>query len=371
MASALLGVNIRALARDFVVSGRPAQKFSGARGQDCESFLNQFNKVVNIDGVTDDMKFRELQHWVVGTAATVVSQYENDPDSTQALAAALAHLEREYGRKAYTAKQMLQNLLTGPKFNESDHDSIQTFLIKLEKTHKIAVETSRSETFATRETCSEVIRKKLPHMARKWSAYETDLYDKFVKTQDPKFALTFTYFIDSCKRLNKISRNQKDILQSDTTPAANPAGGGAPRNHRAKVAATAVSPPESVEAKVAASTSSRPHDNSRKNPGPKGHGAQTKPQTTPRPLLSAPSQNCIACGNGQHALGKCREFLKMTHQDKQTFVKRKGLCFLCLTHGHVVADCPAGATIKCPVNDCGARHNAVFHRPKTQKPSEH
>ena len=67
-----------------MVQGRPhtQKRFAGGSAQDFESFLTQFEKVTNLEGVTDQMKFSELTHWVTGSASLVVSQSENEQDST-------------------------------------------------------------------------------------------------------------------------------------------------------------------------------------------------------------------------------------------------------------------------------------------------
>ena len=79
---------------------------------------------------------------------------------------------------------------------------------------------------------------------------------------------------------------------------------------------------------------------------------------------------CLACNNGVHEIVCCREFLKLNDADKRVFVKSKGLCFLCLTRGHMSVSCPE--EIVC--DKCGEKHNTVFHRIKNSdkgsKPQE-
>ena len=377
----LLTVNLQANARNLMVQGRPpAQKrFAGGSADDLETFLNQFEKNSERLGVTDDMRFSELKFWTTGAAALVVSQYENLRDSTEALSKVKEHLREEFGSKLITARQMLDNLLVGDKFKESETENIQVFLLKLSQIHQRAIETFREGTFNTRETYDLIIAKKLPFYSKKWATRLTDMEAKIAKTKDYSKTLTFTDFLDHCRRQNNITRNDKAIFKtaaSVSSPSPSSASG---KPHQGKpvkkVAAT--------EVEVAATTTSRPK-NVTKNPQSKGAsnnaprtqhaapakssgaGAKPKPaasQTTPK----TGEETCLACSGGKHVLSACREFLKMNDEDRRSFVKKKGICFLCLVPGHMVVSCPS-SDIRC--GECNGKHNSVFHREKKQAPEE-
>ena len=197
IARSLLTVNLMSHARDMITQSRPpAQKrFSGGTAQDFEAFITQFEKAMKVDGVTDHMRFLELKHWVTGSASLVVTQYENEQDSTEALKRAKDHLRREFGRKLFTARQMLDELLSGPKLNEKDNESVQAFLLKLSQVHKRAIETNREATFSTRETFDDIIRKKLPSYARKWATRYTDNEERIADDPSRAAELTFSTFL--------------------------------------------------------------------------------------------------------------------------------------------------------------------------------
>ena len=381
VATSLLTVNLRAHSRDLMVQNRPlAQKrFAGGSAQDLESFMTQFNKATNQEGVTDEMKFQELKFWTTGAAGLVVAQYETEEDSTEALTKVKAHLYQEFGRKLVTAGQMLDNLLTGEKFKESDTDNIQVFLLKLSQTHKRAIETHRESTFSTRETYDKILTRKLPFFSKKWAVKITDLEEKIAKTHDYSLTLTFSDFLDHCRRQNNINRNDKAIHKSEAaaaTSSSSSSSSAKPSSNKAakKVAAT--------EVEVAATTTSRPKTNKRPSfPDKKSSAKPThNPQNHSKPQGQKPTatthkeavpktgdKTCLACSGGSHPLDSCREFLKMSDEERRLFVKKKGVCFLCLLHGHMVGSCPS-SDIRC--KDCNGRHNTVFHREKKQDPEE-
>ena len=83
------------MAREMMASGRPPKekKFSGDdRTVDFESYMSKFERVTAGDHITDQMKFMELGHWFIGSAAEIVSMYELEPDPTVALNQAKDHL---------------------------------------------------------------------------------------------------------------------------------------------------------------------------------------------------------------------------------------------------------------------------------------
>jgi hypothetical protein len=69
------------------------------------------------------------------------------------------------------------------------------------------------------------------------------------------------------------------------------------------------------------------------------------------------SRPCLFCG-GNHMLEECRKLRYKQHTDKISFLKSKGLCFACLSHGHLSSDCRN--RISCKV--CKETHPAGLHR---------
>ncbi len=68
------------------------------------------------------------------------------------------------------------------------------------------------------------------------------------------------------------------------------------------------------------------------------------------------SDVCVFCGQNHH-LKDCVSFLDESIENKQSFVKRNGLCWSCLCRGHKSKDCPNKSTC----TQCGRRHHLAFH----------
>jgi hypothetical protein len=65
---------------------------------------------------------------------------------------------------------------------------------------------------------------------------------------------------------------------------------------------------------------------------------------------------CMKCKK-QHNLNDCQDFLKLTLEQRKEFVQPKGLCFGCLTWGHVNRNCRRKSVCKI----CGKFHPTSLH----------
>jgi hypothetical protein len=72
---------------------------------------------------------------------------------------------------------------------------------------------------------------------------------------------------------------------------------------------------------------------------------------SPRPI-----KNCIVC-NHAHTPEECSKFQAMSYEERVELVKRKGLCFNCLTPHHMAKDCRRQKSCK----ECGRRHSTMLH----------
>ena len=78
-----------------------------------------------------------------------------------------------------------------------------------------------------------------------------------------------------------------------------------------------------------------------------------------RSNVTQPSSNknkCFLCCK-QHDLENCPEFLKMSVEERTTFARTKGLCFACLTKGHMTRQCEQKR--KCKI--CKKLHVTALH----------
>lgn len=75
-----------------------------------------------------------------------------------------------------------------------------------------------------------------------------------------------------------------------------------------------------------------------------------------RHTINAFQKPCIYCEK-QHTLAECHKIRNQPYKDRLEFLKGKGLCFSCLTPGHLSKDCKKRATCEY----CSKRHPGMLH----------
>ena len=391
VATSLLTVNLMSHSHDLMVQGRPPKekKFSGSGNPDFETFWNQFQTVTKLEGITDHMRFLELKHWVSGMAGIVVSQYENESDHTEALKKVKLHLQKEFGRKLSTARQLLDDLLSGPKLNPTDATGIQSFILKLECVYKRAVETNRATTFSTQETYHEILRKKLPFFIEKYAPIQTDNEEKQAGLADSAKhqEVSFSTFINYLRRSNKICITKAQIRKTDAVSSNSTPTNGNNNNAKktSKVTATSVkiaatdasavgsTTAPTVNADIAVTTTSRPKKKTvgGRPPQKPSYAAAAGAVPSSKPFHGNTKKSdfktdsggkhvrpeCLACEKGRHDLDYCREFRKKSDKDKRQFALTQGICFNCLVKGHMSSSCTEDP--KC--SKCKGKHHSILH----------
>ena len=72
------------------------------------------------------------------------------------------------------------------------------------------------------------------------------------------------------------------------------------------------------------------------------------------------SQACTLCHNGGHRINECRTFGAKSAQEKQEFIRKRGMCYGCLLCGHITKNCTSRSKCK----QCEKSHPTSLHREK-------
>lgn len=84
--------------------------------------------------------------------------------------------------------------------------------------------------------------------------------------------------------------------------------------------------------------------------------SETSNRGTKAQLDKTVCARCLFCQKN-HALNSCFKFKEQAHLDKIEFLKTKGLCFGCLTQGHLSKDCKRRLTCQ----ECSKMHPSILH----------
>lgn len=71
---------------------------------------------------------------------------------------------------------------------------------------------------------------------------------------------------------------------------------------------------------------------------------------------SGSALKCLFC-QGEHKLDSCDELNEKPHQEKMDFLRNKGICFGCLSPGHMSKGC----TQKITCRECSLKHPTILH----------
>ena len=82
-----------------------------------------------------------------------------------------------------------------------------------------------------------------------------------------------------------------------------------------------------------------------------------KSKQTDSTTLNTVKQHCLFCDLDNHSLEKCFKFESKSLDDKQKFIKQKGICFGCLSQGHMSKQCRK--RLKC--SKCDKLHPTILH----------
>ena len=380
----LLGVSSRRLAREMMASGRPPKekKFSGDdRTVDFESYMSKFERVTAGDHITDQMKFMELGHWFVGSAAEIVSMYELEPDPTVALNQAKDHLRSYFGRQYRSASMMIDDLLSGKKILEGEPKKLQQFVLTLERIYMKAVQTGRASTFNTPDLISLILRKKLEYLTKKWSTERVKAEERADELgMECHVDMDFDHFLNFLKRQLRISMTNQYVTGNPVDPKPSPSEPKTPNPSNASKRSSGM-----IHTINSSSDDLAPNPPlSRRGGGAANTGSLATP--TPRvgfpPLLRAnPSKDedphvleeaskrdwrCRFCENtNSHAIQECETFKTGNPTSRWNMIKATGVCTKCFKRGHIGKDCPSD--VSCAV--CGGRHNTLMHHDQPLGPN--
>lgn len=79
-------------------------------------------------------------------------------------------------------------------------------------------------------------------------------------------------------------------------------------------------------------------------------------------------KNCKCCKEGNHALYNCPTFKEKSLDQRWQYVKKYGLCYLCMKPKRIHKDEPCKFKA-CIIDNCGKPHNRTLHKPKLESPS--
>ena len=399
--SRLCGINAKANARQMLVARRPAvdKRFSGDKpNEDYEAFIRRFERNVTLDGVDNEMIRLEVTHYVTGTAEVIAASYDDVVDAADALGQIKKHWRREFGRRIHSARQLLDTYLKGGPIKPENPSEIRKFICNIEAVYRQSRGTGRAASFDNNDLITDVLNARLPSFTKKWAQkLQGNLERQSAEDGEDVPDLTFKDFIKYLTEANGARLHELAIQKKPLTPSTSSTSGGSSTapNSKWRWAKVAVVDPEVAEVELTSTSASEvaPPENEDADPVPEDVGGEDDPidmsiaaSMTSRPrskikatpatnrmlqpgYLTAPQNagvpTCLCCkayGPLFHDLQNCREFAKLSVEERNRLVRESRICRICLQPGHWSTQCTEPRCAKMlSSQECAKDHHTLLH----------
>lgn len=275
---------------------------------------------LKIKQTTTGTCYSSLSKYTRGQAQKLVKSCEY-MSPTQGYQKAKQLLKENFGNKYKISCAYLEKVLSWPQIKSEDSRSLLDYAMFLGSSCNAMEETEYMEELDTISSIRSIVLK-LPYKLReKWRSKPYELQEE--RSRRVRI-LDLVHFIE--KQAQMAADPAFGDLQDQTTV-------------KGKVT-TKTRPP----AKPQITKSS-------------GSSFVTGVTVAPKEKQSEPPETPCSFCNCKHALEVCKAFMAQTHRNKLNFLKCKGMCFGCLSTGHISRGC--GKHLTCRV--CKQAHPSVLH----------
>ncbi len=294
-----------------------------------KSFIRSFEHTIECKTDNEKDMLYYLEQYTAGEPQELVRSCEYKP-SSRGFTEAKRLLQRHYGDELIIARAYIDKALKWPQIKSDDGKALSAyalFLIGCRNT----LEDGESMEEMDNPTNMRAVISKLPYkMKERWRSGAFDIKER------QGVRARFTHLVDFIDRQAKMAMDPLfgDILDNRNVVAMK-------ENQKEKYPKKGIS--KSSFATNICMEERRPPDVSRK-------------QVSPFKIINAFEKPCMFCSKG-HALESCSEIKEQPHKVRVEFLKSKGLCFGCLTKGHLSKMCKKRMECK----ECSQKHPDILH----------
>lgn len=286
---------------------------------DYHRFIEDYDDVYGKmnDKISTTMKLKFLIELCTGKAHGAIKSCKLIKPARQGYSRARQILREQFGQEFQVANSHMKLLKEGPVIRAGDTEALYYLSTQMHDCYVTLTQWNRSAELNNQETMEKIFLRFPKHMQYEFQKRSMSHYDH---GREPTF-LDMLEYIQQVARmgntrfgqlLSKSDKRSKDIRVPDQK-----------RGYG--------------DSKMAL------------------YSTQTKEVITPKQHGS----KSVMCDK-DHKLWKCDEFLKMSTLDRTKYVQNKGLCFNCLSPGHMARACKSEG--RCRVNGCGKCHHTLLHK---------
>jgi len=303
------------------------------------SFIRAFEHAIDSNTENHQDRLYYLDQFTSGEPLDLIRSCEHmRPDKAYKEARAL--LDRHYGDELTIATAYIKKAMEWPQIKSEDRKGLNAFALFLIGCCNTVNDVDYMDEM-NNPTNMKCILAKLPFkLKERWRSYAYDIQERTKKRARFPDLVEFVY---------RQARVANDPLFGDVLDSAS----SGPKGSKTKLSTVKA---ESKRSSFAVNVSSMEKDTS------KGHTTKKYITVKSASVFQSP---CLYCQKN-HALNTCNKIQDKPLKERIQFLKSNGLCFGCLTAGHLSKDCKKKAS--CP--NCSFKHPAILHVVKEETASE-
>lgn len=287
-------------------------------------FLRAFEHIIHSRTDNDADRLYYLEQFTTGEPRELVRSCQH-MSAQQGYEEARKLLTYHYGNEQRIAAAYVDKAVKWPQIKAEDAKSLHSFSIFLTGCSNVIKDLAYLEEMNSPSNLRTVVHKLPFRLRERWRVAAFDIQEK--KERRANFA-------DLVEYINRQAKIASDPLFGDVKD---------PSDMKEKSKSSVKPATGRLKRTTGLATSVTPADDS-------SESRKTK-QT-----CNAFQEPCLYCNKG-HALSACNKIRGLQNKDRVEFLKGKGLCFGCLTQGHMAKDCKKKAT--CEI--CNKKHPSLLH----------
>lgn len=294
------------------------------------SFIRAFEHA--IDSKTDSHQDRlyYLEQFTSGEPLDLIRSCEHmKPDRAYKEAREL--LDRHYGDEMTIATAYIKKAMEWPQIRPEDRKGLNAFALFLVGCCNTVNDVDYMEEMNNPTNMKSILSKLPFKLKERWRSYAYDIQERTRKRA------RFPDLVEYVYRQAKVANDPLfgDILDSTSS------------DQTSSKKKPSIRKSESKRSSFAVNVSATENNVSKSQPEKKPFAAKS---------ASVFQSPCLYCQKN-HALNACNKIREQPLKERIQFLKMNGLCFGCLTAGHMSKDCKKRAS--CP--DCSFKHPAILH----------
>ena len=301
-----------------MVEARPKteeEKYGDDGSTKYQAFKNKFRSVTNVKGINQLDVLNEISNWMKGTPKVLAEGFQGAKNPKSAMKKLWRELDQFYNLSELTAEERIKPSLAKGKIGKEDVDAHLMLMAELKAIQRAAKADKMADQLDRGDIVREVINGKVPFISDDFYRREARM-----KRKRPAFRMNFDDVIDAISERAAILKAQGKTSKSQAVSTA----------------------------KVAAA----------KTTGQQNYSGVVK-NSPPKQQQELPTKPVCKLCNFQHKTEDCNRWSQMTIEKRQEELRKRGLCFKCLTGGHISRWCPNDQP-ECKV--CKKNHQSILHQ---------